>query len=317
MYLLQAGRRMKIELQAIKRDLKFKAVIYGFLAATATEWIIGGLAGAALGAYGVSKFSAAYELAGRDISKFNQEAFLNSVLGPTQFLMPILSIVLCVSSGILGGYIAGRKAQSVERINASVVGILLLLSLIATDLFFTTPDTSEIPKEILARWRLLGRFLYVLHIVATVPLTIWGGAIAAKKNAQDLNQPVTSKNSEPDTKTTSDELEHFASVGDAPSQYKLAKRYAEGEGVKRELSEAVKWFLKAAEQGNPDAQSTLGRMYFMGEGVNRDNEEAFFWYSLAAKSGKPMEWAESMKRYLQADQIASVEKRVIDWQPTK
>ena len=50
-------------------------------------------------------------------------------------------------------------------------------------------------------------------------------------------------------------------------------------------AEAVKWFHKAAEQGNATAQYNLGRMYQNGEGVTRDFAEARRWYQKAAAQG--------------------------------
>ena len=50
--------------------------------------------------------------------------------------------------------------------------------------------------------------------------------------------------------------------------------YAKGEGVPENDAEAVKWFRKAAEQGDADAQYNLGVMYANGEGVLKDEAEA-------------------------------------------
>jgi TPR repeat protein len=59
-----------------------------------------------------------------------------------------------------------------------------------------------------------------------------------------------------------------------------------GQGVILSDSEAVKWFLKAAEQGNAGAQFVLGVNYENGYGVTRSNSEAVKWYQKAAKQGK-------------------------------
>src|SRR5260370_5561506 len=52
-----------------------------------------------------------------------------------------------------------------------------------------------------------------------------------------------------------------AQEGDAGSQMWLASGYEQGWFGKTNLPEALKWFRKSAEQGNPDAQNSLGRMY--------------------------------------------------------
>ena len=51
------------------------------------------------------------------------------------------------------------------------------------------------------------------------------------------------------------------------------------------MSEAAKWFLKAAEQGHPRAQLKIGLMYDKGEGVKQDPVEAAKWYRRAASQG--------------------------------
>jgi TPR repeat protein len=47
--------------------------------------------------------------------------------------------------------------------------------------------------------------------------------------------------------------------------------------------EALKWFGKAAEQGNPDAEDTLGVHYQVGEGVEQDYGKAAYWFHRAAE----------------------------------
>ncbi len=45
--------------------------------------------------------------------------------------------------------------------------------------------------------------------------------------------------------------------------------------------------LRAARQGDPDAQARVGRMFHRGEGVTRDLAEALRWYRRAADAGNP------------------------------
>ena len=49
--------------------------------------------------------------------------------------------------------------------------------------------------------------------------------------------------------------------------------------------EAMKWYHKAAVQGNTDAQNNLGSMYENGKGVPQNNAEAVTWYVVAAGQG--------------------------------
>ena len=45
----------------------------------------------------------------------------------------------------------------------------------------------------------------------------------------------------------------LAERGDAYAQYGLGYMYFNGQGVSEDKTEAMKWFLKAANQGHPDA----------------------------------------------------------------
>ena len=58
-----------------------------------------------------------------------------------------------------------------------------------------------------------------------------------------------------------------------------------GDGVERNLAEAVKLFRLAAEQGVVKAQFNLGNLFQTGEGVNRDHAESAKWFRLAADQG--------------------------------
>ncbi len=50
-------------------------------------------------------------------------------------------------------------------------------------------------------------------------------------------------------------------------------------------AEAVKWYRKAAEQGDADALCNLGLMHYHGRGVPQDFAETMKWYRLAAEQG--------------------------------
>lgn len=47
--------------------------------------------------------------------------------------------------------------------------------------------------------------------------------------------------------------------------------------------EAVEWYRKAAEQGNPAGEYDLGHMYVSGEGVEENAEKALYWFRRAAE----------------------------------
>lgn len=76
-----------------------------------------------------------------------------------------------------------------------------------------------------------------------------------------------------------------AEQGNADAQNSLGVCYYNGNGVVQDYSEAVKWFRKAAEQGNAAAQSKLGACYQLGKGVKRNYAEGVKWYRTAAEQG--------------------------------
>ena len=61
-----------------------------------------------------------------------------------------------------------------------------------------------------------------------------------------------------------------------------ATMYASGQGVPQNYAEAMKWFRKAADQGNARAQHGIGVMYANGQGVPQNDAEAMRWYRMAA-----------------------------------
>jgi TPR repeat protein len=76
-----------------------------------------------------------------------------------------------------------------------------------------------------------------------------------------------------------------AEQGIAQAQFNLGKCYDNGDGVEKDAREAIKWHRKAAEQGYAAAQCNLGLMYDNGRGVKQDESEAVKWYRKAAAQG--------------------------------
>ncbi|HME70604.1 MAG TPA: tetratricopeptide repeat protein [Myxococcota bacterium] len=76
-----------------------------------------------------------------------------------------------------------------------------------------------------------------------------------------------------------------AEQGNAAAQYNLGTMYANGEGVPRDASQAAKWYQDAAKQGDDDSENELGRMYWTGDGVQRDLSLAAAWSRKAAEQG--------------------------------
>ena len=76
-----------------------------------------------------------------------------------------------------------------------------------------------------------------------------------------------------------------AEQGDAQAENKVGGFYANGQFVRKDDTEAVKWYRKAAEQGYAEAQYNLGVMYADGRGVTKSEDDAVKWYRKAAENG--------------------------------
>jgi TPR repeat protein len=72
-----------------------------------------------------------------------------------------------------------------------------------------------------------------------------------------------------------------AGQGNAKAQHALAVCYGLGQGVARDLTMSAEMYRRAAENGHALAQNDLGNCYFTGEGVPRDMEQASAWWMKA------------------------------------
>jgi localization factor PodJL len=80
-------------------------------------------------------------------------------------------------------------------------------------------------------------------------------------------------------------LRQAALRGDPAAQMEVAARLAAGQGVERDLPQALHWYGRAAAQGSAVAQYRLGAFYERGLGTARDAERARVWYTRAAEQG--------------------------------
>lgn len=81
-------------------------------------------------------------------------------------------------------------------------------------------------------------------------------------------------------------LERSAQNGYVDSQIALARRYADGDGVRQDFDRAIAWYGKAAVlKKHSGAQFELGNFYFQGRGVETDFSAAVSWYRKAGFGG--------------------------------
>ena len=92
-----------------------------------------------------------------------------------------------------------------------------------------------------------------------------------------------------------------------------------GRRVPKDEVEAVKWYRRAAEQGDADGQMWLWGMYHDGEGVPKDEVEALKWVLLAAAQGDEYAkfGAPSLRRLLTPEQCAEAERRAREFKPSQ
>jgi hypothetical protein len=81
-------------------------------------------------------------------------------------------------------------------------------------------------------------------------------------------------------------LGEAAQAGYAPAETDLAAAYANGSGIQQDFSEAANWYRRAAEHDDALAQYTLGRIYLAGRGVPADHHEGVKWLRRAAEHGE-------------------------------
>jgi TPR repeat protein len=112
-----------------------------------------------------------------------------------------------------------------------------------------------------------------------------------------------------------EQLRHMANKGDPNAQNALGLHYATGDGVELNEQEAIRWFIKAAEQGNVLAQSKLGSIYFSGRGVPQDPNRAYFWMAVARLNGDDASktLAPFVRARLTRAQVAAIEQDASRW----
>src|SRR4051812_37630388 len=116
--------------------------------------------------------------------------------------------------------------------------------------------------------KFMKRLLPILVLLATAAAP----ARAANQQEHDGGPVPTPYIAQNDTLTfeTMHSLQTKAAEGDVEAEFSLGFIYAQGNGVKKDYNEAIKWFKKAADAGDAAAQSDLGFIYAQGQGVKQD-----------------------------------------------
>ena len=108
-----------------------------------------------------------------------------------------------------------------------------------------------------------------------------------------------------------------AEKGDAWEQCLLAMFHYWGRyGVKKDIAEAIKWWRKAADQGDAFAQRILGIRYEDGDGVPKDMAEAYKWTLLGADRSEGKTRAAELALRITPKQRAEGERRAREFLTT-
>ncbi len=104
-----------------------------------------------------------------------------------------------------------------------------------------------------------------------------------------------------------------AGEGDAVAQYEVGRKYSTGEGVSRNMEEAVKWLLESGVQGNVDAALSLGSIYVGGRGVPKSSTEAAKWYLMAATQGRAAAQLQMARMHLAGAGVVKDDVEAYKW----
>ena len=65
----------------------------------------------------------------------------------------------------------------------------------------------------------------------------------------------------------------------------MGKLLLTGDGIEKDVENAVRWLTASAEQGNQYAQYALGKLYLLGKDVPQNRDAAARWFTLSAAQG--------------------------------
>lgn len=103
------------------------------------------------------------------------------------------------------------------------------------------------------------------------------------------------------------------------AQFQLAKLQLVGDGVKKDVRNALYWFGRLVKRGHPSAQAFLADLYWRGAQLTRDPERALALITVARRNAPPHEliWIDDLYQDIfcgtRASVRANVQARVAGW----
>ncbi len=120
-------------------------------------------------------------------------------------------------------------------------------------------------------------------------------------------------------KTAKGLLLRAAKADNRIAMHDLGHYYATGaDGSAPDIKQAVSWFSKAANRGVLDSQFNLGVLYQGGSGVELSLTDAYFWYTIAGLQGDKIakQRSEAIEPELSADNLDLAQARIKAFSPT-
>ena len=105
-----------------------------------------------------------------------------------------------------------------------------------------------------------------------------------------------------------------AEQGNAAAQCGLGFMFVNGQGVQQDYAEAIKWFRRAAELGYADAQCSLGiGMSKCGQGVQQECAGEVKWFCRAAEQGYAGSQCNLAYMYKNGQQGVQQDYKAVKW----
>jgi hypothetical protein len=115
-----------------------------------------------------------------------------------------------------------------------------------------------------------------------------------------------------------EQLRALAGRGNPEAENAMGLLYAEGDkmhAIKQDQSEAVRWFMRAADHGSTAAEYKLALLYWNGHGVPKNANKAYFWALRARARGQEgsKDLARVLASSIKPDQAAAIEQQAETW----
>ncbi len=105
----------------------------------------------------------------------------------------------------------------------------------------------------------------------------------------------------------------LANQNDAKACYNLGLMYQDGDGVTKNMDEALKWYTKSADLGYKEAQYLLASLVFQRQTQSISYPQAVTYYEQAAKQGHVKSQLNLGMLYLRGDVIAQDMPAAVKW----